>query len=173
MGRTLKTARNTRTKSRTSPAKGKASHKPVARTSHAPAKSAIPSNGHGSHGVLKPVRTYKTALDYLGAQVNYERRPPTAKQRSQMTLNRMKRLMTDLGNPHKSFRSVHIAGTKGKGSTATMLYHMLRSNQMTVGLYTSPHINDIRERIIVNDQMIPESAMTKYIAKISQVSQNY
>jgi dihydrofolate synthase/folylpolyglutamate synthase len=81
--------------------------------------------------------------------------------------------MTDLGNPHKAFRSVHIAGTKGKGSTATMLYHMLKSNKMTVGLYTSPHINDIRERIIVSDQMIPEAAMTKYIARISQVSQNY
>jgi len=80
-------------------------------------------------------------------------------------LNRMKLLLKNLGDPHKKFRTVHIAGTKGKGSTATMLAEMLRACGYKVGLFTSPHICDIRERIRVNGEMVPRTQMTKLIAK--------
>jgi dihydrofolate synthase/folylpolyglutamate synthase len=106
-------------------------------------------------------------LEYLDSLVNYERRPPTRRERGGITLARTKRLLADLGNPHKTFRSVHIAGTKGKGSTATMLAQMLQNNGLAVGLYTSPHILDIRERICLNGQRISESDMTRVIARVA------
>jgi dihydrofolate synthase/folylpolyglutamate synthase len=64
-----------------------------------------------------------------------------------------------LGNPHKKIATAHIAGTKGKGSTATMLAKMLESNNYKVGLYTSPHVVHLHERIVVNSEMISESQM--------------
>ena len=60
----------------------------------------------------------------------------------------MRNLLKKLGNPHEQFRSVHIAGTKGKGSTAAMTAAMLQANGYKIGLYTSPHLIDLRERIV-------------------------
>lgn len=68
-----------------------------------------------------------------------------------------------LGNPHRKFRSVHIAGTNGKGSTAQMIYEALRAQGYSVALYTSPHLLDFRERIIVDDEMISEDAVVEFV----------
>ena len=76
----------------------------------------------------------------------------------------MKRILSALGNPHTACKTVHIAGTKGKGSTATMLASMLTGCGLKVGLYTSPHVLDIRERIAIDGSMVSESAFTKLIA---------
>ncbi|MCH8147822.1 MAG: hypothetical protein IH987_07490 [Planctomycetes bacterium] len=76
----------------------------------------------------------------------------------------MKRILSAQGNPHTAYKTVHIAGTKGKGSTATMLASMLTGCELKVGLYTSPHILDIRERIVIDSVMISESAFAKVIA---------
>lgn len=132
-------------------------------------REGAPSNGR------KPVRSYRSALDFLNAQVNYERRPPSsrAKARGVYTLTRMKRLLTDLDNPHRAFRSVHIGGTKGKGSTATMLAHMLQNNGLRVGLYTSPHVVDVRERIVIDGEQISESAFAKTVATVAEVVSRY
>jgi len=78
-------------------------------------------------------------------------------------------MLADLDNPQKSFRSVHIAGTKGKGSTAAMLSNMLQGNHLKVGLYTSPHIVDVRERITINGHMISESNLGKLVGRIAYV----
>lgn len=85
-------------------------------------------------------------------------------------LARMNRLLSALGNPHRSFKSIHIAGTKGKGSTATMLAEMLRASGFKVGLYTSPHLLSIRERIIVDGKMISESAFAKAVAAVVNIT---
>jgi dihydrofolate synthase/folylpolyglutamate synthase len=77
----------------------------------------------------------------------------------------MRLLLKKLGNPHKKLRTVHIAGTKGKGSTATMLAEMLRACGYKVGLYTSPHICDIRERIAVNGEKITQAALARLICR--------
>ncbi len=126
--------------------------------------------GSSSEG-RRAVRTYRAAVDFLDAQVNYERRPPSsrAKARGVYSLSRIKRLLTELDNPHRAFRSVHIGGTKGKGSTATMLAHMLQNNGLRVGLYTSPHLIDVRERIVVNGETISEAAFAKVIGTIADV----
>jgi dihydrofolate synthase/folylpolyglutamate synthase len=87
--------------------------------------------------------------------------------RNTFTLSREKRILAELGHPHKLFRSVHIAGTKGKGSTAAMLSHMLQGNHIKVGVYTSPHIVDVRERISVNGLMIPEATFGKVAGRVA------
>ena len=59
-----------------------------------------------------------------------------------------------LNNPHNSFKSVHIAGTNGKGSTAHMIASILQEGKYKVGLYTSPHLKDFRERIKINGKIV-------------------
>jgi dihydrofolate synthase/folylpolyglutamate synthase len=75
-----------------------------------------------------------------------------------------------LGNPHRSYKTVHIAGTKGKGSTATMLAEMIRACGLKVGLYTSPHLMNVRERVAVNGQMISEQAFAKTVSAVARVT---
>lgn len=84
-------------------------------------------------------------------------------------LARMQRLLAGLGNPHRAFKSVHIAGTKGKGSTATMLASMVANCGLKTGLYTSPHLVDVRERVQINSEMISEAEMTRLTARIVPV----
>ena len=67
------------------------------------------------------------------------------------------------GNPQDTFRSVHIAGTNGKGSTARYLNDILMANGYKTGLYTSPHLENHRDRIRINDQWIPEAVFLKYL----------
>ena len=129
--------------------------------------------GAAAKGKPRPIRTYHDALAYLDCRVNYEKRPPRLNLRGALTLTRVKRLLTDLAHPEKAFRSVHIAGSKGKGSTATMLAEMLRGNGLKVGLYTSPHILDLRERIVVNGEQISEQDITALIAKVAKLSAGY
>jgi dihydrofolate synthase/folylpolyglutamate synthase len=68
-----------------------------------------------------------------------------------------------LGNPQNHFRSIHIAGTNGKGSVSHMLASILQEKGVKVGLYTSPHLKDFRERIRVNGKMIPKRYVTWFI----------
>ena len=66
----------------------------------------------------------------------------------------MRTLLKKLGNPQDQFRSVHIAGTKGKGSTCAMIAAMLRASGYKVGVYASPHLVDIRERMSVDGELM-------------------
>ena len=66
-------------------------------------------------------------------------------------------------HPHKQFKSLHIAGTNGKGSTSHLLAATLQAAGYTVGLYTSPHLKDFRERIRINGEMIPEQEVIDFI----------
>ncbi len=111
------------------------------------------------------VRTYDSALRYLFAQTDYEQMLRVRYNRDTFSLDRMRLLLKKLGNPHKKIRAVHIAGTKGKGSTATMLAEMLRACGYKVGLYTSPHVCDIRERIVVNGEKITQAALARHITR--------
>jgi len=113
----------------------------------------------------KRITTYESALRYLFTQTDYEQMLRVRYNSDTFNLDRMRALLKDLGNPHDKIRTVHIAGTKGKGSTATMLAEMLRACKHKVGLYTSPHICDLRERIRVNGEMIPRAQLTRLIAK--------
>ena len=72
-------------------------------------------------------------------------------------------LMEHMGNPHTKFRSIHVAGTNGKGSTSHLIAACLQAAGYRVGLYTSPHLVDFRERIRINGQPIPESEVVRFI----------
>ncbi|KAJ6805365.1 dihydrofolate synthetase isoform X1 [Iris pallida] len=101
-------------------------------------------------------------LDYVEKLKNYERTgvPTGAGTDSDdgFDLGRMRRLLQQLGNPHTHFQAVHIAGTKGKGSTAAFLSNILRKEGYSVGCYTSPHILTIRERLSFGRDGDPVSA---------------
>ncbi len=128
----------------------------------------------------KAFRSYKEALKYLYERTDYEKEKRLRYNITTFNLARMEKLLSLIGNPHKKIPTVHIAGTKGKGSTATMLARMLEANDYTVGLYTSPHVVHLHERIVVNSKMIRESEMlgllnrihaaVEKIAKTEQVS---
>lgn len=70
------------------------------------------------------------------------------------------------GNPHRRFRSIHVGGTNGKGSTSQMIYEALRAEGYSVGLYTSPHLLDFRERIVVDGEMISREAVVDFVARL-------
>jgi dihydrofolate synthase/folylpolyglutamate synthase len=104
---------------------------------------------------------YGKALRYLATLADYEHRRIVRYNPETFNLDRMRALLKRLGNPETKFRSVHIAGTKGKGSTCAMVAAMVQANGYKVGLYSSPHLIDIRERIKINNEMIPPAEFAR------------
>jgi len=79
-------------------------------------------------------------------------------------------LLTALGDPHRAFPAAHVAGTNGKGSTAVFLDALLRAAGMTVGRYTSPHLEDFSERITVNGRPIRDAALVRLTARVAEAA---
>ncbi len=94
----------------------------------------------------------RPAIEFLFGRLNYERTPTVPYQERHFKLERMFELAERLGNPHQQLNIVHVAGSKGKGSTATMISAMLKAAGRSTGLYTSPHVSGPEERISVNLQ---------------------
>src|SRR3569833_2794865 len=105
---------------------------------------------------------YQQTLNYLYSQLQmFTRDGPSAfKNDLTNTLALCKRL----ANPERHFKSVHIGGTNGKGSTSHMLAAVLQVAGYKTGLYTSPHLKDFRERIRINGQMISEQQVVDFVA---------
>jgi len=106
---------------------------------------------------------YKQTLDYLFEALPMYQRIGAAAYKAD--LNNTISICKLLGNPENKFRSIHVAGTNGKGSTSHMLASVLQSSGLKVGLYTSPHLKDFRERIKINGEMIPESVVVDFVEK--------
>lgn len=105
---------------------------------------------------------YQKALDFLYAQLPmFQRQGSSAFKK---TLDNSWRLSERLGTPEKKFRSVHIAGTNGKGSTTHILAGLLQAQGYKVGVYSSPHYKDFRERIKINGQYISEEEVVNFVA---------
>ncbi|MEZ4518461.1 MAG: folylpolyglutamate synthase/dihydrofolate synthase family protein [Chloroflexota bacterium] len=92
---------------------------------------------------------YQQALDFLYGYINFEKNPLERYQASKIDTDRPRQLLAFLGDPHQDYPAIHIAGTKGKGSVAAMAAASLQAAGLTVGLYTSPHLREFRERIRV------------------------
>jgi dihydrofolate synthase/folylpolyglutamate synthase len=105
--------------------------------------------------------TYQETLDYLFNSLPMYHRIGQAAYKADIT--NTVNLMQHLGNPEKKFRSIHVAGTNGKGSVSHMLASVLMQAGYKVGLYTSPHLIDFRERIRINGQMIPQQCVTDFV----------
>ncbi len=81
-------------------------------------------------------------------------------------LDNIRGLLCDLGNPQDSFKSIHVAGTNGKGSTCAFIASILEKQGYKVGLYTSPHLVDFRERIRIGEKLIPKKDMARLLGTI-------
>src|SRR2546421_55767 len=121
------------------------------------------------HRPTPGINTFSKAMRFLATLADYERLRIVRYNSQNFDLERMRGLLKRLGNPHDHFRSVHVAGTKGKGSTCAMIAAMLQANGYKVGLYTSPHLTDIRERIQVNGQMISHAEFAKLVRQVEPV----
>ena len=92
-------------------------------------------------------QAYQGALDYLYGFINLEQKTIDRYSVNKMDSDRPKRLLALLGDPHLKYQTIHIAGTKGKGSVAAICAAVMGASGLRVGLYTSPHLRDFRERI--------------------------
>jgi len=110
--------------------------------------------------------TYQDALDYIYGFTDYEKESSYLYGPEHFDLARVERLLALLDDPHRRFESIHIAGTKGKGSVAAMSESVLRAAGYQTGLYTSPHLHTFRERIQVNGQLIPEEAVASLTERL-------
>lgn len=106
---------------------------------------------------------YQEALDYLYGFVDYSLTRQLRYSPDKFNLDRMRRLMKLMGDPHLRYPVIHVAGTKGKGSTAAMIASVLREAGFMVGLYTSPHLQDYTERIQVNGQPISHEELVNQV----------
>ena len=113
---------------------------------------------------------YQQTLNYLFSKLPiYQREGLTA---YKVDIGNITKSVKHLNNPHEKFKSIHIAGTNGKGSTAHMLASILQDAGYKTGLYTSPHLKDFRERIKINGQMISEKIVVKFVNENKKLFEN-
>jgi imidazole glycerol phosphate synthase glutamine amidotransferase subunit len=117
-------------------------------------------------GAMQPIRGYREALAYIYGLTDYERQGFAAYGAENYDLERVRHLLSLLGEPQRSFASVHIAGSKGKGSTAAMAESMLRAAGYRTGLYTSPHLHTFRERMRLDGALIPEAEVVRLVQQV-------
>lgn len=112
--------------------------------------------------------TYADAEIYLNSLINYEKLESYDYWAS-FRLDRIRALCRLLGDPQEGVRSIHIAGSKGKGSTAAITHSILKAAGLKAGLYTSPHLISLRERIRVNDELISEDDFCRLADRIKNI----
>ena len=106
---------------------------------------------------------YKTAIEYIYSRQKFGMK---------LGLENISNLLRQSNNPHKKFQSIHIAGTNGKGSTSAIIATILQAAGYKVGIYTSPHLVEFRERIRINNDLIPEKEITRILEKIKPLITN-
>lgn len=111
-----------------------------------------------------PAMDYQQTLDYLFTRLPMFSRIGAAAYKADLT-NTI-RLCKELGDPQTKFKTIHVAGTNGKGSVSHMLASILQTAGYKTGLYTSPHLKDFRERIKINGEMIPAEFVTTFTENI-------
>ena len=109
---------------------------------------------------------YRNALHRLLQLVDYERMTFSTRARVRYDLRRMETLLHRLGNPHLGIPTVHIAGTKGKGSTAAMCASVLLRQGYRTGLFTSPHLHTFRERIRLDGQQVSKGEFAALVEEV-------
>lgn len=109
---------------------------------------------------------YHEAINYILSFTDYEKLPASLYMADSFDLRRMAELLKRLGNPHLASPAIHIAGTKGKGSTAAMIASALSAAGYRNGLYTSPHLHTFRERITIDGEMISEEEFSALVERL-------
>ena len=113
--------------------------------------------------------TYQQSIDFLFNKLPLFSRIGSAAIKN--SLENIKALCHELGDPENRFPSIHIAGTNGKGSVSHQLASVLQTAGFKTGLYTSPHLYDFRERIKINGEMVPEDFVIHFVEKIGPLMQ--
>ncbi|MDX2114932.1 MAG: folylpolyglutamate synthase/dihydrofolate synthase family protein [Planctomycetota bacterium] len=159
--------------SKTAPSRGRASSKakPEVAKPKVTVKPAKPSAKPAVKPVAKKSKAtfanYQAALKFLYDRMDIERTRASRIDPKVFKLDRMRQIMEELGNPQEALRCIHVAGTNGKGSICAMLTSCLRSCGYTVGTYTSPHLMELRERIVINGSMISHQAFTDIMGRVA------
>ncbi|HPH94466.1 MAG TPA: folylpolyglutamate synthase/dihydrofolate synthase family protein [Anaerolineaceae bacterium] len=109
---------------------------------------------------------YQEALDYLYGFVDYSMTRALRFSAEKFNLDRMSALLTLLDHPERTYRVIHVAGTKGKGSVSALCASAIQAAGYKTGLYTSPHLHDYNERIQVNGEPIPHLELARLVAEI-------
>jgi len=112
---------------------------------------------------------YNLTLDYLYSHIDYSLKKSAELARAHFELGRMRALMGLLGNPQDAYPLIHVAGTKGKGSTAALAASALQAVGYRTGLYTSPHLQDYAERIRIDGLSIPHDMLVELIEEMKPV----
>lgn len=115
---------------------------------------------------------YEEAAEFIDSFINHEK-TLSAQYPEEFKLDRMRELAKEFGNPQNAYESVIIAGSKGKGSTSVLLSSILRMENLRVGLYTSPHLVHLSERIQVNGLMISEAHFTDAVLRLRKILDTY
>lgn len=105
---------------------------------------------------------FSEAIEFLDRLDNHEKRPPVEYSDKTVHLQQLSDTLTELQSPHDQYPSIHIAGTKGKGSTAIMTESLLQSLDYSVGTFTSPHLVDVRDRIRLNGSPISKESFSTH-----------
>ncbi len=111
----------------------------------------------------------QVALDWLLGRINYERTAIIPYQERQLKLDRMRQLLTRLGQPDASLKIIHVAGTKGKGSTSAMITGILGAAGFRTGLFSSPHLDRIEERFAVDGQPCTAAELAALLERLRTV----
>jgi dihydrofolate synthase/folylpolyglutamate synthase len=109
------------------------------------------------------------ALAFLYNRIDYERVPPVPYPGREFKLDRMRELLARLDNPHHGLPVVHVAGTKGKGSTAAMLGAVLSATGYRTGVYTSPHLDRLEERMAINGEPCTLAELVELVDRVAPV----
>lgn len=118
-----------------------------------------------------PFDAPETAIRFLEDRVNFERAISVPYMAREFRLDRVRELLARLGSPHQRIPIVHVAGTKGKGSTAAMIGSVLQAAGYRTGVFTSPHIHRVEERVAVDGQPISSHEFVTLLAKVAPVVQ--
>ena len=109
---------------------------------------------------------YKAALAYIETFINSEKSPDFSRQARFYNLERISHLLARLGDPHRRLKVVHVAGSKGKGSTAALIASILIHAGYKTGLFTQPHLITPRERCRINSRLISEAEFAEYVDRL-------
>ena len=131
--------------------------------------------GRGTEGKApkgsSDINGYSAAVRYLLERTNFERMRTVKYNESTFKLDRMHALLAKLGNPQQQIRTVHVAGTNGKGSTVAMIASMLQECGYAVGMYTSPHLIEVRERISINGVLIEKAIFADLMRQVAKAAE--
>ncbi len=116
--------------------------------------------------------TFEEAIAYLNSFVNYEKKKKNVYDTDHYNLESFRTLLARFDNPHLKLQTIHVTGTKGKGSTVEYIKNILAASGYSVGTFTSPHVHDVRERIRINNEWIDKACFAEITTRIKPITEN-